>query len=120
MTDGVDGKRCKVAVYGTLRKGCTNHRYLVDAKYIGTGKLPGWNLYSNGSYPYAKKSIGSITVEIYEIDEEALSGIDDLEGFPGHYERKRVNTEYGKCWLYYIDVVPSRCFKIPGGDWLDQ
>jgi len=120
VPDSVDEKRCKVAVYGTLRKGCANHRYLEDAKYIETGRLSGWNMYSNGSYPYVAKSSGSITVEIYEIDEETLARIDGLEGYPGHYERMRVNTEYGKSWLYYVDEVPSRCFKISSGDWLNR
>jgi len=91
--DDLSGKQCMIAVYGTLRKGCANHRYLADAKYIGTGKLLGWNMYSNGSYPYVSKGNGSIKVEIYEVDKDTLARIDDLEAYPTHYERMRVITE---------------------------
>ncbi len=118
--DGIDEVVSKLAVYGTLRRGCANHRYIADGKYVGTGELQGWNMYSNGSYPYVVKSGGSIKVEIFEIAEETLSSIDDLEGYPMHYDRTQVETQYGKCWLYFVRKIPSRCFKIESGDWLDQ
>ncbi len=120
MTNVIVGKQWRVAVYGTLRNGCVNHPYLADAKYLGTVELQGWKMHSNGSFPYITKSEGSIIAEIYEIDEASLGGIDDLDGYPDHYTRKQVITDFGECWLYYVDKLPWGCFKIPSGDWLKQ
>ena len=107
-----------IAVYGSLRKGCTNHHYLYEATYLGTDHLEGWQMYSNGSFPYVLKGNGKITIEVYEVTRETFACIDELEGYPHHYDRKIVGTRHGKSWLYFVKEVSRNCFLLPEGDWL--
>lgn len=107
-----------IAVYGSLRKGCTNHHYLHEGKYLGTDRIGGWQMYSNGSFPYVRKGDGKITTEVYEVSRETLARIDELEGYPLHYDRKIVETGHGKSWLYFVKEVPAGCIHLPDGDWI--
>lgn len=107
----------KIAVYGSLRKGRYNHYYLAGSRFLGIDRLHGWDMYSNGSYPYVVAGKGSITVEAYRVSVTKLSEIDLLEGYPAHYSRTRVETRHGSCWLYHVERVPEGCFAVPGGDW---
>ena len=107
-----------IAVYGSLRKGCTNHHYLHGGIYLGTDRLESWQMYSNGSFPYVLKGAGTITIEVYEVSRETLARIDELEGYPQHYDREKVETKHGKSWLYYVKEVPAGCILLLGGDWV--
>ena len=107
----------KIAVYGSLRKGHYNHLFLTSSRFVGIDRLDGWDMYSNGSFPYVVVGKGSITVEVYEVSGPTLSKIDHLEGYPVHYSRTRVETRHGSCWLYHVERVPEGCFAVPGGDW---
>jgi len=75
-------------------------------------------MFSNGSFPYVMKGDGNITIEVYEITRETFDRIDELEGYPLHYDRKIVETRHGKSWLYFVEEIPAGCFHLPGGDWL--
>ena len=107
----------RIAVYGSLRKGRYNHHFMNGCSFIGIDRSHGWDMYSNGSYPYVVAGKGSITVEIFEVTRATLSKIDILEGYPVHYFRTLVETRLGSCWLYHVERVPEGCFAIPGGDW---
>jgi len=104
-------------VYGTLRKGCANHVFLQRAELLGTTSIDGWEMYSNGFYPYAVKGNGSIVVEVYRADRALLAEIDRLEGYPRHYSRTKIETPFGSCWLYFTESLPPGCSRVPGGDW---
>ena len=103
-------------VYGTLKKGKCNHHVLgTNAKFLGTGTVVGFDLFSNGYYPYAVLTNSNhkcISGEVYEIDDEAFAMCDRLEGYPNHYLRKKVNVDLGTlihspyhrtAWIYYTE-----------------
>jgi gamma-glutamylcyclotransferase (GGCT)/AIG2-like uncharacterized protein YtfP len=120
----------KVAVYGTLRKGQRSNYILSEATYLGKFESePQYTMASIGNtYPGIKK-VGntSITFEVYdEITPKTLERLNQLEGYktkgdPNNlYDRKTINTPWGKA-LYY--VFNSNFNKnhtiITSGDWVD-
>lgn len=118
-----------VFVYGTLRLGGENHHFLDSAKLLSVKSWTYGKLYDTGfGYPAmiedrSKKVIG----ELYEINEELLASLDQLEDYMGPgkdnlYERiiKTIFTEDGEVEAYvYIflkDKVDSK-LEISSGDW---
>lgn len=106
----------KLFVYGTLKKGKCNHSVLGQAKFLGKGTVVGYDMYSNGYYPYAMftgSNSRCISGEVYEIDDVSFKRCDQLEGYPRHYDRTMVNVFMdGKifdknaditAWIYYTD-----------------
>lgn len=113
-----------VAVYGTLKRGYSNHHLLDKACYIGPDTLTSLTLYDLGPYPgaLAKPSTG-VSVEVYAINEPLLAMLDELEGYdPGAdkaslYQRRKIQTRHGLAWVYlYNRPVRSRQ-RIADGSW---
>lgn len=98
----------KVAVYGTLKKGYSNHRLLKRQKFIGQGLLSkDFSLIISG-LPFVIKEKGptEIKCEIYEVSKRCMTNLDYLEGHPDLYKRELtpVKTEDGEeheCWVYF-------------------
>lgn len=100
----------KLAVYGTLRRKYHNHRLLNGATFLGEsilslenhlckwyGVVPVlWEFDEGSNFKHYE-----LPVEVYEIDDTILERTDWLEGYPTGYDRKEVDTEYGKAWIYY-------------------
>ncbi len=111
----------KVAVYGTLREGCSNHLLMADSALLGEDSINGFEMFSAGGFPvvYHTDNDDSIVVEVYDVEEQRLKGqLDSLEGHPTWYKRERVKTAYGYAWLYVMqDVCYKRGNKIESGDW---
>ena len=63
----------------------------------------------------------SVQGEVYEIDEELLSDLDRIEGYPSLYTREEIDTPYGKAWIYiYNTGRVDRVFNvIPDGVWVN-
>lgn len=122
----------KVFVYGTLKRNFHNHRLLTDQKFLGNAKT--WNNYimQRNGIPYVydadraycgetgntQKIIRGrkIKGELYEVNNEALSRIDQLEGHPSWYYRKLINITLEsnnrsipscKAWLYFMRLDKS-------------
>lgn len=100
-----------VAVYGTLRKGLHNDKILRNSKYLGTTTLqPKYKMADAHWYPVVYKSnfdeleSDHVVIEVYRIDNETLKVIDVLEGVPDLYKRIKVDTEYGKAYMYVMDA----------------
>lgn len=95
-----------VAVYGTLKRGRGNNRLLSTSSFIGEDELHGFTMYSAGGFPviYRSEELSkSILVEVWEVDEETLTGdLDRLEGHPSWYCRELVPTKYGEAWIYIM------------------
>jgi gamma-glutamylcyclotransferase (GGCT)/AIG2-like uncharacterized protein YtfP len=85
----------KVFVYGTLMKGCRNHRLLINEKFVGEGKLQNYGLYNvTSSYPGVVPRNGAAVLgEIYDVSEKTLERLDQLEGEGRLYIRKAVSVE---------------------------
>lgn len=107
----------RVAVYGSLKKNCTNHSLLACTKFIGTDIIPNWDMYSFGYFPCIIPGDGKIFTEIYEITDLDLKRLDRLEGYPSFYDRKEVDTEFGKAWIYYHHQLHDNLPKVKSGNW---
>ena len=96
-----------VAVYGSLKRGFHNYcRFLGDQRLVGLGTVRDFDMYSLGCFPMIIRGGGTVSVEVYEVDESAFIRLDSLEGFPHFYDRKRVNVSLNKggnvkAWIYF-------------------
>lgn len=80
-------------VYGTLKRGCSNHYYLAGQTFIGGARTPpGYRLYDFGGYPgiVAKTDDrDGVMGEIWSVDAAALQQLDHFEGIhEGLYRRE--------------------------------
>ena len=84
-----------VFVYGTLMKGCRNHRLLINEKFIGEGKIQNYGLYNvTSSYPgVILKDGASVLGGIYDVSKKTLEKLDQLEGEGSLYIRRAVSVE---------------------------
>ena len=98
------GKTYTVFVYGTLRNGYRNHylleersRFLGNAKSVCKYTMTAIEYYEEGekfAVPLVSKSPQTkILGELYEISEEVLKDLDELEGHPKIYTRKEAEFE---------------------------
>lgn len=105
----------KIGVYGTLKPGHGNHRYIVGAKYLGPARAPDdFVVVDLGPYPAAvvrdaklpgHSNAHAPVLQVYEVDEAQRRAVDTLEGHPHYYKREEVETDVGKVWMY---VLPLR------------
>lgn len=111
-----------VCVYGTLKEGFGNHRLLRDSEKLGEFKTnPVFTMLHLGGFPgIIEKGETEITCEIYKVvDDNILTSLDRLEGYPTFYNRKTIDTPWGEAWIYYLDdseynynrgIVESGCW----------
>ncbi|MCU0791634.1 MAG: gamma-glutamylcyclotransferase [Opitutaceae bacterium] len=83
---------CLVFVYGTLKRGGSNHAQLEGARFIGDARLrPGYTMYSLGAYPglvAEPASADRVTGEIWAVSHAMLTRLDAFEGVDeGLYQR---------------------------------
>ncbi|MGM7700339.1 gamma-glutamylcyclotransferase family protein [Pseudalkalibacillus sp. Hm43] len=126
----IDSVRHLVFVYGTLRKGASNHHVLNGARCVAENAWIKGTLYDTGlGYPALSLSPhGKVHGEIFEVDDIGLQTLDQLEGFVADresnlYERmvQKVTTRDGllDTYIYTVDHNLSICQKcIPSGDWI--
>lgn len=107
-----------IFVYGTLKKGFSNHRLLEGAEFAGNAKtLEKFSLYESGiPYVFKDETVSHIYGELYQLDELTLENIDGLEGHPDWYRRKEVDvlTENGEtitAWLYFYPEKRGKLVK---------
>lgn len=115
-----------VFVYGTLRRGGVRAlpELFPDSELVG-GASVGGSLYDFGAYPglLLGESGSPVAGEVYEVSEETLKRLDDIEA-PAHYSRREVEVSLGgrgvACWVYEPDLslYPSRT-RITSGDWIE-
>lgn len=114
----------RVAVYGTLKKGLSNHSLLQDAEFLGQDRLNNLILYDLGPYPGAclAPSAG-IEVEVYEVNSRTLAHLDRLEDLDennsdqGLYQRRQLPTRYGMAWVYLYNQATRGYPVIRQGGW---
>ena len=99
----------KVFVYGTLRKGFSNHHYLKNSKFLGKARTKERYTMVAASIPFVNKTPSTqIVGEVYEVDVATLKKLDVLEGHPNWYIREKVPVilEDGQeieAWIYFND-----------------
>ncbi len=80
----------KIFVYGTLKRGYCNHKYLKSSQFIGKAHIKGYDLYDLIDYPAIVKCADDQRVvygEVYQICEQMLHQIDQLEDEGDLYNR---------------------------------
>jgi len=131
--------KTKIFVYGTLRQNFANHRLLATSKFLGFAKTESkYVMHCMGAIPFVSKSqaISQILGEVYEVDNETLKAIDQLEGcipsitnpkeFDSNswYTRSEVAVEFldfgqfDQVWLYFNEGGAHHPI-ISSGDYAD-
>lgn len=117
-----------VAVYGSLRESLGNHHLIHKYKKVGQFDTdPIYSLYDLGAFPGLKEGGDtSVVMEIYEVDDFGLNRLNQLEGYdPGSennsfYDRKEIDSPFGKCYAYFYVPEVSEERKVENGDWTDH
>ena len=111
-------------VYGTLRRGFSNHRLLGEARWLGTAKTKGhFAMYASGvPYVVLTEHVCPIVGEVYDVAPRLLAGLDAHEGHPRWYRRVLVDVVLDggtglQAWLYSFPVARGRL--VPSGDFAD-
>jgi gamma-glutamylcyclotransferase (GGCT)/AIG2-like uncharacterized protein YtfP len=112
-----------VFVYGTLRKGGTNHHYLSDAFCLQNDVwLPGYRLYDfQNAYPFmlpAPTNSEKVRGEIYRVNESILEMLNILEDIENDlYKLVYMSTQ--QCYTYLkFDTEVGDMKLIRSGDWI--
>lgn len=119
----------RVFVYGTLRQGEVNHSLLKQAKCLARQAWTNGVLYDTTcGYPaMVRDNEERVYGEVYEISEDQLRRLDELEGYTGNqtedlYDRviQTIFTDHG-CYDAYVYIFEptkaSHLAKIDFGDW---
>lgn len=114
----------RVGVYGTLKRGQSNHHILARAHFVGRCHLDQITLYDIGPFPGAKLCPSDgIEVEIYDVIEETFARLDELEDYnpqapqAGVYDRRQLETAFGAAWVYFYNPDVSGLPEIRSGGW---
>jgi gamma-glutamylaminecyclotransferase len=116
------GTGTRVFVYGTLRRGEVNHHLLASARFVGEARtVPSYTLFALDGHPgMGEGGCTRVVGECYDVNNETLAALDQLEGYPGWYERVPVALEQGDHALAYL--LPPRFTAdrpvIAEGDWV--
>ena len=119
-----------VFVYGTLKKGYSNHQLFKQAEFLAHATTSGIML-NLGAFPAIINGKARVFGELYKITPEILAFLDRLEGHPHFYERKLVDLktqdidEMGediKAWCYFLskgaqEYYQEVCPIIKNGVW---
>ena len=81
-----------VFVYGTLKRGATNHAVLADQRFLGeTRTPPGYRLYVVADYPGLVREPSDrrgVAGEVWAVSPDALHRLDEFEGVPQRLYRR--------------------------------
>ena len=111
VKDADDKGMIRVLVYGTLKKGHSNHGLLeeANAKFIGYDSVTGpYRMFDLGAIPAVVDtdpgSNNKIRGELWAIHPEGLAALDLLEGHPNFYQRRKLWTDQNKrrAWMYFL------------------
>ena len=108
----------RVFVYGTLLAGEDNHGWLKGASYLGRWTTPPlFRLIDLGPYPVLSPGgRTAVTGEVYRVSRLILQRLDVLEGYPGDYQRRLIDTPWGRAWVYLRGSAPAGR-PLHHGDW---
>ena len=111
-----------VFVYGTLKRGQVNHDCLSGSTYLGRRRLIGAQLHDRGPYPMTLLTGGSDAVihgELFRVSDAGLRRLDQLEGYPGFYDRSELRlSDSTTAWVYHGTSEQVASYPvIPIGDW---
>ena len=90
-------KTIRVFVYGTLKRGCDNHRLLLNSKFVSNAKTlhPYPMICKYPSFPYLIDAEGEglcVHGEVYDVSYRTMLRLDELEGYPEHYTKREIEV----------------------------
>ncbi|MDP1932324.1 MAG: gamma-glutamylcyclotransferase family protein [Gammaproteobacteria bacterium] len=113
-----------VAVYGTLKRGMSNHMLLDGAPYLGADTLKFITLYDLGEYPAALlEPSDGVMVEVFKVSSTQIDALDRFEecdvlnSDAGLYKRCSCQTHYGDAWIYIYNRPVNRVRRLDSGSW---
>ena len=119
-------KDCRelVFVYGTLRRGGSNHFRMAEAEFVESGSLRG-RLYRIDWYPgLVVDSAGDeIFGDVFRVTPGQLAVLDEFEGHEYRRIRATVRTPYGvpmQAWIWEWLMPVDEGQRITSGDWLQE
>tara|TARA_Y100001937_G_scaffold61180_1_gene83639 strand:- start:14928 stop:15296 length:369 start_codon:yes stop_codon:yes gene_type:complete len=78
-----------VFVYGTLKRGYRLHQYMEGARFLGEARLNGYRMHRVSWYPAIRPDADySVYGELFEINEDILAILDEVEDRGTEYERE--------------------------------
>jgi gamma-glutamylcyclotransferase (GGCT)/AIG2-like uncharacterized protein YtfP len=120
-----------IFVYGTLRRGASNHAQLASARFVGMARTRArYELVDLGGYPAVVEGGHTAVIgELYEVDDELLCELDRFEDVPVLYERKSVDIALRDVDSNDDVYIPVEAYvmsreraqsapRIPHGDWI--
>ncbi len=114
--------KAQVFVYGSLREGFGNHRLLERAEFLGSyrAELP-FVMISLGGFPglIESQQDNNITLELYQVTPQEFQNLDQLEGYPSFYDRKKITVNGTKGWVYYLTERSGSEPLVESGDWVE-
>jgi gamma-glutamylcyclotransferase (GGCT)/AIG2-like uncharacterized protein YtfP len=112
----------RVAVYGTLKEGESNHLRLLPGEkpvFRGFVTIP-YRMFENGEYPMLvpDRERHPIWVEVFDLSPEKIRELDALEE-PYEYRRHRIDVaELGDLEIYAHDApAPAGFALVESGEW---
>lgn len=121
-----------VFVYGTLRRGGSNHFRMADAEFISQGSITG-RMYRIDWYPglVLDAAGDEIHGEVYSVGPEQLSALDVFEGLSageiqGSEYRRSEATVVCKdsrtltAWVWEWIGIVNESQRLSNGDWLKE
>lgn len=117
-----------VFVYGTLRRGGSNHFRMAQASFVAEGAVRG-GLYRIDWYPglVVDENLGPVKGEVFMTDAGKIAELDDFEG--SGYRRVRIAVVVGdgtrvgsviEAWIWEWLGETREDQRIASGDWLDE
>ncbi|MCA1058567.1 gamma-glutamylcyclotransferase [Rossellomorea aquimaris] len=116
-----------VFVYGTLRRHESNHTLLKEASLVREQAWIKGVLYeTNRGYPALREGEGTVYGEVYKINSDILSKVDELEEFLEGRENnlyirklKKIETDTAEleAFVYFSENEALFQEEIPSGDW---
>ena len=114
----MEDSRERVGVYGTLRRGGSQHRRMAGAEWIGACDVRA-RMYRIDWYPgvVLDDDAGCVRVEVYAVDARLLAELDAFEG--PEYRRVRCRgADAPGFWMWEWLGACDEGQRIAGGDWL--
>ncbi len=121
-----EDRKTRVFVYGTLKRGFGNHRFIAQARFLGRAiTSKDYALYVSGiPYVVRDEPVSCIHGEVYAVDQSTLNTLDRLEGHPGWYRRELISVclpERAKserdidAWIYFNPSATGKL--VPDGQY---
>lgn len=111
----------RVFVYGTLRRGESNHALLAAATFVREARTPpAFTLFAFDGHPgMGDGGTTAVAGECFDVDDVTLAALDQLEDHPRWYQRRTIVLDDGEAVCTYI--LPTRFTEgravIASGDW---